>query len=154
MLPITFPLFSLRCVLSFPHMGNSYLTRTKVNELSNTMDLESTLIRAEALFRRFHRLVEAIDKKQNFPAPRASVAGSGSGGGGSSGGDESLSSSTVSPPPPSQSQSKKKDSGKATEEQSKKKIITPELRKLLSREVEFLPRKVVQKKGEGLSAGR
>ncbi|EMR72582.1 putative gtpase-activating protein gyp7 protein [Eutypa lata UCREL1] len=122
-----------------------------VNELSNTMDLESTLIRAEALFRRFHRLVEAIDKKQNFPAPRVSVAGGG--GSGSSGGDEP-SSSTVSPPPPSQSQSKKKDSGKATEEQSKKKIITPELRKLLSREVEFLPRKVVQKKGEGLSAGR
>ncbi|KAI1256034.1 hypothetical protein MGN70_002194 [Eutypa lata] len=123
-----------------------------VNELSNTMDLESTLIRAEALFRRFHRLVEAIDKKQNFPAPRVSVAGGG--GSGSSGGDEPSSSSTVSPPPPSQSQSKKKDSGKATEEQSKKKIITPELRKLLSREVEFLPRKVVQKKGEGLSAGR
>ena len=116
------------------------------------MDLESTLIRAEALFRRFHRLVEAIDKKQNFPAPRVSVAGGG--GSGSSGGDEPSSSSTVSPPPPSQSQSKKKDSGKATEEQSKKKIITPELRKLLSREVEFLPRKVVQKKGEGLSAGR
>lgn len=125
-----------------------------VNELSNTMDLESTLIRAEALFRRFHRLVEAIDKKQNFPAPRVSVGGVGGGSGSSGGGDELLSSSTASPAPPSQSQSKKKDSGKATEEQSKKKIITPELRKLLSREVEFLPRKVVQKKGEGLSAGR
>lgn len=153
-LPITFPYLSSICccpLLSFPQMCNPSLTRTKVNELSNTMDLESTLIRAEALFRRFHRLVEAIDKKQNFPAPRVSVAGGG--GSGSSGGDEP-SSSTVSPPPPSQSQSKKKDSGKATEEQSKKKIITPELRKLLSREVEFLPRKVVQKKGEGLSAGR
>jgi hypothetical protein len=41
-----------------------------VNELSNTIDLESTLIRAEALFRRFQRMVEAIDKKSNFPAPK------------------------------------------------------------------------------------
>ncbi|KAF1990159.1 GTPase-activating protein GYP7 [Aulographum hederae CBS 113979] len=40
-----------------------------VNELSNTIDLQTTLIRAEALFRRFQRTVEAIDKKGNFPAP-------------------------------------------------------------------------------------
>ena len=40
-----------------------------VNELSNTMDLTSTLLRAEALFRRFQRTVDAIDKKRNFPAP-------------------------------------------------------------------------------------
>jgi len=41
-----------------------------VNELSQTMDLESTLIRAEALFKRFQRVVDAIDKKSNFPAPK------------------------------------------------------------------------------------
>jgi TBC1 domain family member 15 len=41
-----------------------------VNELSNSIDLESTLIRAEALFRRFQRMVQAIDKKSNFPAPK------------------------------------------------------------------------------------
>lgn len=41
-----------------------------VNELSQTMDLESTLIRAEALFKRFQRIVDAIDKKSNFPAPK------------------------------------------------------------------------------------
>ncbi|KAH0534021.1 hypothetical protein FGG08_007376 [Glutinoglossum americanum] len=41
-----------------------------INELSNTIDLQSTLIRAEALFRRFQRTVEAIDKKSNFPPPR------------------------------------------------------------------------------------
>lgn len=34
------------------------------------MDLESTLIRAEALFKRFQRVVDAIDKKSNFPAPK------------------------------------------------------------------------------------
>ena len=40
-----------------------------VNELSGTIDLQSTLVRAEALFRRFQRMVEAIDKKSNFPIP-------------------------------------------------------------------------------------
>ena len=46
------------------------LMEVKVNELSTTIDLESTLVRAEALFRRFQRTVEAIDKKSNFPAPK------------------------------------------------------------------------------------
>ncbi|EFX01643.1 GTPase activating protein [Grosmannia clavigera kw1407] len=41
-----------------------------VNELSGTIELEPTLIRAEMLFQRFRRLVEAVDKKGNFPAPR------------------------------------------------------------------------------------
>ncbi|RKF79642.1 GTPase-activating protein GYP7 [Golovinomyces cichoracearum] len=41
-----------------------------VNELSATIDLESTLIRAEALFLHFQRMIEVIDKKSNFPAPR------------------------------------------------------------------------------------
>jgi hypothetical protein len=40
-----------------------------VNELSNTIDLPSTLVRAEALFRRFQRSVEAIDRKDHFPTP-------------------------------------------------------------------------------------
>ncbi|KAL4872092.1 hypothetical protein BDV12DRAFT_6209 [Aspergillus spectabilis] len=42
-----------------------------INELSNTMDLIPILTRAESLFHRFHRSVEAIDKKNNFPAPSA-----------------------------------------------------------------------------------
>ena len=33
------------------------------------MDLNSTLLRAQALFRRFQRTVDAIDKKHNFPLP-------------------------------------------------------------------------------------
>ncbi|KAI9934030.1 hypothetical protein ASPWEDRAFT_36016 [Aspergillus wentii DTO 134E9] len=40
-----------------------------INELSNTMDLIPILTRAESLFRRFERTVQAIDKKNNFPAP-------------------------------------------------------------------------------------
>ncbi|KAL9578173.1 MAG: hypothetical protein Q9212_005888 [Teloschistes hypoglaucus] len=42
-----------------------------VNELSNTIDLSSTLLRAQFLFRRFQRTVEAIDRKQSFPGPSA-----------------------------------------------------------------------------------
>ncbi|KAJ5100520.1 GTPase-activating protein GYP7 [Penicillium angulare] len=43
-----------------------------INELSNTMDLVPILTRAESLFHRFERSVQAIDKKDNFPtAPTA-----------------------------------------------------------------------------------
>lgn len=48
--------------------SNQMLSST-VNELSNTMDLLPILTRAESLFRRFERSVQAIDKKNNFPAP-------------------------------------------------------------------------------------
>ena len=42
-----------------------------VNELSGTIDLQSTLLRSEGLFRRFEKTVEAVDKKDNFPIPNA-----------------------------------------------------------------------------------
>ncbi|KAH0598726.1 hypothetical protein MHUMG1_04030 [Metarhizium humberi] len=100
-----------------------------VNELSNTMDLESTLIRAEALFRKFQRLVEAVDKKQNFPGPRASCSS-----------EESS--------PQSQSQTQTPPKGKETETQQK--VISPELRNLLNRKVEVLSRKTVAQKGDGM----
>ncbi|KAI0977212.1 GTPase-activating protein GYP7 [Xylaria arbuscula] len=104
-----------------------------MNELSETIDLESTLIRAEYLFRRFQRLIEAIDKKQNFPAPRMRPKL-----------DETPAQSSSSSPPPQQN-------GKAPEK-SEKKTISPELRKLLSRNVEILPKKVVHKHGDGVAA--
>ncbi|PYH48150.1 GTPase-activating protein GYP7 [Aspergillus saccharolyticus JOP 1030-1] len=40
-----------------------------INELSNTMELIPILTRAESLFHRFERAVQAIDKKNNFPSP-------------------------------------------------------------------------------------
>lgn len=36
-----------------------------VNELSNTIDLPNTLIRAESLFKNFQKTVEAVDRKKN-----------------------------------------------------------------------------------------
>ena len=131
---------------------------TAVNELANTIDLESTLVRAEALFRRFQRTVEAIDKKQNFPAPKlrqrpiqntnAEVAESTSTGESASGqttGTDVTNGKSSSP-------ETKKGKAKVSQEETKplRKVISPELRKLLSRKVEVLPRKVVQRKGEGL----
>lgn len=40
-----------------------------VNELAGTIDLESTLISAELLFKNFQRTVEAIDRRGDFPTP-------------------------------------------------------------------------------------
>ncbi|KAK4189631.1 rab-GTPase-TBC domain-containing protein [Podospora australis] len=117
-----------------------------VNELSCTIDLESTLIRAEALFKRFKRLVEAVDKKGNFPPPRRVSTQSPEA---SSSSDPN---STQQPKPTSPQQGRgnsPRNNGKAAEPQSPKqmeKIITPELRQLLSKQVVVLPRKEVAKK--------
>ncbi|KAF3920419.1 hypothetical protein ABW20_dc0103972 [Dactylellina cionopaga] len=40
-----------------------------INELSGTIELNSTLIRAEALFYKFQRTVEASDRRHGFPSP-------------------------------------------------------------------------------------
>lgn len=159
-----------------------------VNELSTTIDLESTLIRAEALFRRFQRTVEAIDKKSNFPKPKlrqrpitnASVgsvqslrSNSSEAVASTSGTDTVSAGKTNSNSSPQAGNSSVKasdddDNGKgkgagtinASKSPAKKdgeelaeqrpKVISPELRELLSRKVEILPRKIVRREGEGL----
>lgn len=122
-----------------------------VNELSNTIELKSTLIRAEALFRRFQRTVEAIDKKNNFPEPRVrqrkpvsspeqldkATAGA------SSSGAESQR---------PKSAGKAKQSPPATDEQLKDRVISPELRSLLSRKVEKLEKKDIVEHGGGIGS--
>ncbi|THW11089.1 RabGAP/TBC [Aureobasidium pullulans] len=103
-----------------------------VNELSNTIDLPSTLLRAEALFRRFQRTVEAIDRKDHFPTPtlrqrKAVTAGSlDSGPQGHDGKTAAVASSS----------SDAQGAGQAgtTTAAQKEKIVSPELRALLSRE--------------------
>lgn len=114
-----------------------------MNELSNTTDLESTLIRAEALFRKFQRHVEAIDKKQNFPAPRV---------GSSSGTPLAM---EVKAQAQSQSQTKGTQKSPANDSKGKdaeaqQKMISPELRRLLSRKVDVLSRNTVEKQGDGM----
>ena len=103
-----------------------------VNELSNTIDLPSTLLRAEALFRRFQRTVEAIDRKDHFPTPtlrqrKAVTAGSlDSGPQGHDGKTAAVASSS----------SDAQGAGQAgtTTAAQKERIVSPELRALLSRE--------------------
>ncbi|TVY81018.1 GTPase-activating protein GYP7, partial [Lachnellula suecica] len=159
-----------------------------VNELSTTIDLESTLIRAEALFRRFQRTVEAIDKKSNFPAPKlrqrkstapaspkapspkapspkapspkapspktpSSTANTSSVDAVSAGGtNSSAPTSTTQAQGPDKGKGKRNSNDGSELEEQKPKIISPELRELMSRKVEILPRKVVRKEGEGLSS--
>jgi len=79
------------------------------------MELLPILTRAESLFRRFERVVQAVDKKNNFPAP--SNVGQ------------------INPTSP-----RRKSSSRLTSNASqnmrpgKEKVISPELRQLLSRE--------------------
>ena len=158
-LPFSFPCLS--CHVTY------MLTRCEiVNELSATIDLESTLIRAEALFRRFQRTVEAIDKKSNFPAPKirqristtkpTSPSSSTANANTSSVDTVSASGTNSSSLGQSSTQAQGADKGKGRQsgelEDQRPKIISPELRELLSRKVEVLPRKVVRKEGEGLSS--
>lgn len=118
-----------------------------VNELSGTMELKSLLVRAEALFRRFQRTVEAVDKKNNFPPPP------------DSGSDirqrrPGAPDRTTSTSPPrgaaesrtsaisSQTDARPTSSSSSTQNDNdieKDKVISPQLRQLLSREIIELP---------------
>ncbi|KAL9602858.1 MAG: hypothetical protein Q9219_001553 [cf. Caloplaca sp. 3 TL-2023] len=130
-----------------------------VNELSNSIDLPSTLIRAQKLFRRFQRTVEAIDRKQSFPAP-PSVR------------HRKPASSDNTPPPPPPPPLKKvgtKADGKSNAvaatgndnaaaaaaaasgtKETEERVISTELRGLLSRKVERLDKKTVVEHGGGV----
>jgi TBC1 domain family member 15 len=124
-----------------------------VNELSNTIDLETTLIRAESLFRRFQRTVEAVDKKSSFPTPnlrqrkpsepvesdRKTNAPKTSGPGSSS---VQRRPGQTSPPP----------GAEVRVETEKPQVISPELRGLLSRKVEVLNKATVIAHGGGVPA--
>jgi hypothetical protein len=100
------------------------------------MDLESTLVRAESLFKRFQRTVETIDKKGNFPsAPQArqrklKVASE------TESGPSQPSSSTQ-----AEASSSGTDQGHQIDADGDAKVISPELRALLSRKVETLDKK-------------
>lgn len=130
-----------------------------VNELSGSMDLDSTLVRAEALFRRFHRLVETIDKKENFPPPRLRTPTSPSASTSSFSLVSATSSTATLPEQRTGSANTtgaspgRPNTGKAPEDSGPRKVITPELRRLLSKKVEVLPRKEVATKGDGFFSG-
>lgn len=100
-----------------------------------------------------------MDKKQNFPGPRKEEA-SQSSPPTSPAAVEGSSSSTPKPAQPvSSPQAKGKGKGKPQEQDKgkdtdKARVITPELRKLLSRKVEVLPRQTVAQNGDGMPAAK
>ncbi|KAI4261290.1 MAG: hypothetical protein L6R42_003504 [Xanthoria sp. 1 TBL-2021] len=122
-----------------------------INELSNSIDLPTTLLRAQYLFRRFQRTVEAIDRKQNFPAPsnvrqRKPPATSATSDNTAATANKGKASPTI--------------KGKAVaattandvpdELEVETKVISPELRSLLNRKVEKLDHQMVVEHGGGL----
>ncbi|KAK4944680.1 hypothetical protein LTR28_008184 [Elasticomyces elasticus] len=138
-----------------------------VNDLSNTIDLNSTLIRAEALFRRFQRTVEAIDKKKNFPTPSVrqrkpateaptSPTSPTSPGSKSTNpsrrltGNNTAASSSTDARQQSVGNAVAADTGTETAEPDK--IISPELRALLSRKVAKLNKDEVKQHGGGVGS--
>ena len=117
-----------------------------VNELSNTIDLQSTLLRAQALFRRFQRTVEAIDKKHNFPTPTVRQRKPDTDT--TNARNTSSVASGTDSRPPGLSSTTKPDS--PIEVVRKERIISPELRNLLSRKVEKLGKEDVANHGGGI----
>jgi hypothetical protein len=117
-----------------------------VNELSGTIDLYSTLVRAESLFRKFQRIVEAIDRKNNFPKapeirqrlPLPPTSGA------------SNSRGTV------ESSGRERTAGEraaaASTAAEKDRVIGPELRALLSREPPKLDKQEVREHGGGVGS--
>lgn len=95
------------------------------------MELVPILTRAESLFRRFERTVEAIDKKNNFPAPSTHQRKPT---------QESASTKGKSPQRPhsvgySSGVSAGPASSGAAGDNAESKVISPELRQLLSKEI-------------------
>lgn len=121
-----------------------------VNELSNTIDLPSTLLRAQSLFRRFQRTVEAVDKRSNFPTPtvrqRKPADKPSSPKPGTSGATSAVDGRRR---PGSSAGIDRGEEGKG---KAKEKVISPELRQLLSRKVEVLDKKGVKEHGGGVGA--
>ncbi|KKY21962.1 putative gtpase-activating protein gyp7 [Phaeomoniella chlamydospora] len=138
-----------------------------INELSGRIDLPSTLVKAEQLFRRFEKTVEAVDKQNHFPAPSSIMQSA-------SPLSPTASKSPISDnhttpnetppvkrhPPPRRSRewanrANNKPGPSSRQEhptssaQDKQKIITPELRALLSRKVITMDNTEVERHGGG-----
>jgi hypothetical protein len=119
-----------------------------VNELSGTIELEGTMVRAEGLFRRFERTVEMVDRQGRFPLPNVRLGERGEAkrlGGlkdvktieerSKGKGKGPLRDSVVEGTSASDSQTGAPVVDVSGAEKEKAKVISPELRLLLSRKV-------------------
>ncbi|KAK5676939.1 GTPase activating protein [Elasticomyces elasticus] len=140
-----------------------------VNELSGTIDLESTLVGAEKLFRRFQRMVEAVDRKSSFPAapvvrqrlPQPPPTSPGADGKPRrfSQAASSSTAGTARPGSAAGASSSGRDrtlgdhvAAGAGLEREQERVISAELRALLSREVPVLEKKEVREHGGGVGS--
>ena len=125
-----------------------------VNELSGTIDLPSTLVRAEALFRRFQRTVELVDKKRNFAPPsnlrQRLPAAPATEGVSASTGREGGMLDRLAAGKGAQKPAAAAAVVKVAEE--KERTISANLRALLSREVPVLEKGVVEARGGGVGS--
>lgn len=101
-----------------------------INELSNTIELQSTLVRAEGLFQKFEKMVQAIDKKENFPSAPAMDVRQRQGKG-----KEAADKTNKDPRSQGQSSSNDASHQRTESEAAKERVISPELRLLLSRNI-------------------
>lgn len=101
-----------------------------INELSNTIELQSTLVRAEGLFQKFEKVVQAIDKKDNFPSPAGMDVRQRQGKG-----KENADKAGQGPRTQGQSSSADASHKRTESEVAKERVISPELRLLLSRKI-------------------
>ena len=109
-----------------------------INDLSGKIDLQSTLLRAEGLFKRFQRTVEAIDRRDHFPAPGVRQR-------------RPQSASERQPSSDSNAASTATDAAsQRTSQPEENRVVSPELRKLLSREVDTLDKQEVESRGGGV----
>ena len=132
-----------------------------VNELSGTIDLMSTLVRVEGLFRRFQKTVEAVDKKNNFPAPPTKKEPQSPDGAADYSGSRHGSIAVPGMPGmpvvfgAQRHLANRRASTAVAEaelkaaEKEREKVISPELRRLLSREVQTMDKAEVQEHGGG-----
>ncbi|KAL2007367.1 hypothetical protein VTN00DRAFT_8805 [Thermoascus crustaceus] len=124
-----------------------------INELSNTIELIPILTRAESLFHRFERKVQAIDKKDNFPTPSVRHRKPGSDASAADSVHKGKSPQRVGGPGARTSGS---SIGQAVAqgidaEKEKERVISPELRQLLSREVITVDKKGVRQRDDRTS---
>lgn len=112
-----------------------------MNELSNTIELIPILTRAESLFHRFERTVQAIDKKSNFPAPSVRQRKPDSG---TSIDDKGKSPQRTAATGASSSVDSVVARANGTDHD---RVISPELRKLLSRDVITIEKNKPKKNG-------
>ncbi|KAI1617975.1 rab-GTPase-TBC domain-containing protein [Exophiala viscosa] len=129
-----------------------------INELSGTIELQETLFRAESLFKRFEKTVEAVDRKSSFPAPNEGQGLRQR----KQGEDDKSGAAAAAPAPVSSSgqssqlsvrqrraqaymQARQPPKGKEPErkpETEQEKVITPDLRLLLSKKIVTLDEEV------------